>query len=200
MAISHARKFLIGAFTALLTTGAVVSGCSDDNTASKPVEAGATCPATFAAANGAKCVAEAQRCSFEYYCTGNLYQVANCDCTAGKFSCVDQTDPTTPIAVGADPQCVKAKPGSVTCPDTFQSAEGQACSVSGAICYYPGQLCGGIQSEDHCQCVSGGNGSASDGGTLAFKCERQICNLEAGVTYPDASKYDEGGADADDGG
>jgi hypothetical protein len=198
MATSNARKFLFTAISAILTTGAVMSGCSDDNAASKPVEAGATCPATFDGANGQKCT-EGQKCSYEYYCTGNLYQVTNCDCASGKFECFDQTAPTTPIAVGSQPACLQPKPGMTNCPSTFQSAEGQACSVSGSVCYYPGQLCNGIQSLDHCQCVSGGNGSASDGGTLAFKCERQICNLEAGISYPDATIYSEGGdADAAD--
>jgi hypothetical protein len=200
MATSNARKFLIGAFTALLTTGAVVSGCSDDNASSAPAEAGATCPATFDGANGAKCVAEGQRCSYEYYCTGNLYQVTNCSCTAGKFACYDQTAPTTPIVVGSPPGCLQPKPTTPNCPSTFQSAEGQACTVAGAVCYYPGQLCDGIQNLDHCQCVAGGNGSASDGGNLAFKCERDICNLEAGISYPDSSIYSDASTDADDGG
>jgi hypothetical protein len=197
MATSNARKFFFTAITAILTTGAVVSGCSDDNASPAQAEAGATCPATFDGANAQKCNVEGARCSYEYYCTGNLYQVANCTCTSGKFQCFDQTAPTTAIAAGSEPACLQPKPGMTTCPSDFQTADGTACSVSGSVCYYPGQLCNGIQSLDHCQCVSGGNGSAADGGALAFKCERQICNLEAGVTYPDSSIYSEASADAD---
>ena len=164
-----------------LRVGLVVSGCSDDTTQSEAPDAAGTCPATFDGANGKACGPSGFRCSFEYYCVGNLYQVANCDCTNGTFQCFDQTASTTPIAVGSEPACTAQPSTMATCPATYAATDGVACSVAGALCAYKGQVCDGLQLNDECQCVAGGNGSSADGGGLAYKCQRTVCNDEAGA-------------------
>lgn len=177
----NTRTILVSAVTALLTAGVAVSGCSSDSSNGAAAEAGTICPATFDEANTKFCNTEGLRCTFQYYCTGNLYQIANCNCTGGKFACFDQSAPSTPIAAGAAPVCVNANnTKDEMCPSSFDSAEGATCHTPGKTCQYAGQVCDGFQLNDHCQCVAGGNGSGSADAGLAYKCEQNICNAEAG--------------------
>jgi hypothetical protein len=178
MATWNTRTVLVCAATALFTAGIVVSGCSSDSTSATPVEAGTTCPATFSAANGKTCNDTGLRCTFQYYCTGNLYQIADCNCTGGKFQCFDQSAPTTPIAQGAAPVCVNANnTKDENCPSSFASADGVTCHVPGKTCQYSGEICAGFQQNDHCQCVAGGNGAGGVDAGLAYKCEKALCAL-----------------------
>ena len=182
MAIWNTRTVLACAASALLTAGLVVSGCSSDSTNAVAVEAGTTCPPNFDGANGKACNESGLRCTFQYYCTGNLYQIANCECTGGKFACFDQSAPSTPIAVGAAPVCVNANnTKDEPCPASFDTADGVTCHVPGKTCQYAGILCGSFTDNDHCQCVAGGNGSGGPDAGLAYKCERNVCSLEAGA-------------------
>lgn len=178
MATWNTRTVIVCAVTALLTAGIAVSGCSSDSTNANPAEAGTTCPSNFESANTRACNTEGLRCTFQYYCTGNLYQIANCNCTSGKFACFDQSAPSTAIAAGAAPACVNANnTKDETCPSTFDSADGVTCHVSGKTCQYAGEVCDGFQLNDHCQCVSDGNGSGSPDAGLAYKCEKNLCSL-----------------------
>ncbi len=192
----NTRTVLVCAVTMVLTTGLVVSGCSDDSTNASPAEAGTTCPATFEEANTRFCNTEGLRCTFQYYCTGNLYQIANCNCTGGKFACYDQSAPATPIAANAAPACVNANnTKDEPCPASFDSADGVACHVAGKTCQYAGQVCEGFQLNDHCQCVAGGNGSGGADAGLAYKCEKNLCSLEGGGPATDSGTIQDASTD-----
>jgi hypothetical protein len=178
----NTRTVLVCAATALLTAGIAVSGCSSDSTNGSVEEAGTTCPATFDEANAKSCNTTGLRCTFQYYCTGNLYQIANCNCVGGKFACFDQSAPTTAIAAGAAPVCINANnTKDEPCPSSFEVADGVSCKVPGKTCQYAGQVCNGFQLNDHCQCVAGGNGSSAADSGLAYKCEKNLCSLEGGA-------------------
>jgi len=190
----NTRNILAAATTALVTAGIAVSGCSSDSTNANNAEAGTTCPPTFDQANTKSCNTEGLRCTFQYYCTGNLYQIANCNCTGGKFACFDQSNPTTAIAAGAEPVCVNdTTTKDEQCPSSFDSADGVTCHVAGKTCQYSGEVCDGLQLNDHCQCVAGGNGAGGADAGLAYKCEKNICNTEAGSPGTDSGSPTEAG-------
>ena len=163
----------------LCWTATVGVGCSSDDTVAPPKPVGPpVCPATVRQAAGASCTQEGFACGIGYSC-GAVPEQAQCNCTHGKFVCIDATG--APVAANVDPQCVPPGTGNdAECPAAEVGTMGKPCTTAGLLCYYNGPVCPenqGVPNRDLCQCK---------GSPLKFACEPQACHPKSDAGEPDA--------------
>jgi hypothetical protein len=181
-----------------LSSLAAVPGCANDDAGNGTVDAAVPLGTgqnfcgfrTVGEAAGASCDTEARACDIGYVC-GAFNQQGHCVCTGGKFACTDSTG--ADVAAGGEPACLSNGTGNdKACPASVATASAAACTVAGLLCTYQGLTCAsGTKLTDQCQC------DVNDKGTLAFKCDTQICPGSDGGTPP---VVDAGPADAKTGG
>jgi hypothetical protein len=170
-----------------------LSACSSTSSpAASGPDASPVCPNTVIAANGSKCAVEGYTCWIGFPCTDPpIPQQAECVCTGGVYQCSNPPGSPVqgPIPPNSQPQCVSNGQGNDKACPTSES-DGQPCSSqqAGLICFYKGVQCPenspGDFNTDECQCVNNPNPSGPDGGTLAFSCERQLCNPQGDAAPP----------------